>query len=352
VTNVMTSRRRSVAAMRGQPVDRQPCVPLIDTSYSAPVLGAPVSECFLHPQIHAESLAACLDKHPLIDGFSVNFTLSDEIILSREKTDSGWLVRSTGGMTWTVPFNDIGSVSACELVSFDDIRLSTDNPFKNGPLETIRALPPAIRRQYLVNCPCTGSFSQVEFLMGLDRVMLATIEDPAGLRRAIDRRVPLTMAWIDELAQLDPASIWIGEGAASSSLISPRAYQEFVLPYEKVMAEKIRQLGIPSVLHICGKIAPAALDLIATSGVDCLEADWPVNLAFARQRMGSRVALKGNLNTTTLVQTEPETIYALSRELMKTPGLEKGFILSSGCALGRDTPPANVDAMAQAALDG
>jgi uroporphyrinogen-III decarboxylase len=27
-----------------------------------------------------------------------------------------------------------------------------------------------------------------------------------------------------------------------------------------------------------------------------------------------------------------------------------GFILSSGCALGRDTPPENVNAMARAAL--
>ncbi len=167
-----------------------------------------------------------------------------------------------------------------------------------------------------------------------------------------DKRVPLTLDWIDAFAQYSPSSFWIGEGVASSSVISPRAYQEFVLPYEKIMAEKMRQLGIPSVLHICGKIVPAALDLIATSGVDCLEADWLVDLAFARQRMGSRVALKGNLNTTTLVQAGPETIYALARELIKTPGLEKGFILSSGCALGRDTPPANVDAMAQAALDG
>jgi len=34
-----------------------------------------------------------------------------------------------------------------------------------------------------------------------------------------------------------------------------------------------------------------------------------------------------------------------------TPFLRGGFILSSGCALGRDTPPENVAAMAQAVND-
>ncbi len=351
MTDPMTQRQRAAAAMHGQPVDRLPCVPLIDTSYSAAILGAPVSACFLDPQLHADSLVACLDRHTLIDGLTENFTLAEEAILSREKTSSGWRVKSTGGMTWTIPDNDIGSVSACDITSFDDPRLASDNPFRAGPLATVRGIDPQIRQQYLINCGVTGPYSQVEFLMGLDRVMLAIIDDPAGLRKAIDQRVPLTMEWIDELAQLDPASIWIGEGAASSSLISPDAYREFVLPYEKLMAERIRQTGVPSVLHICGKIAESALDSIATSGVDCLEADWPVDMALARRRMGARVALKGNLNTTTLVYASPEEIYRLSRELIQTPSLDLGFILSSGCALGRDTPPANVDAMAQAALD-
>ncbi len=185
MTDKMTSRQRAVAAMFGQPVDRLPCVPLIDNSYSAAVLGVPVSECFLHPETHAASLAGCLDRHPLIDGFSINWCLADEVILSRERTSSGWLVHTTGGMTVTVPLNDVGSVSACEIVSFDDPRLSVDNPFLPGLIQTLQALPPAIRQNTLVNCGVTGPFSQVEFLMGLDRVMYATLDDPAGLRRAM-----------------------------------------------------------------------------------------------------------------------------------------------------------------------
>ena len=348
MSSTMTSRQRAAAALRGQATDRTACVPLIDNSYSAAVLGVPVSECFLSPARHAESLATCLERHPRIDGLSINLCLADEIILGRERTADGWLVQTTGGLTWYVPYNDIGTVSRREIVSFDDPRLLTEIPFKAGALNTLAALPQAVRQSHMVLAGITGAFSQLTFLMGLERVLLATVDEPDSLYQAIEKRLPLALEWADETARLDPAAIWIGEGFASSNLISPKVYRDFVLPFERKLCERIRELGIPSVLHICGRLAPAALDAIATSGADCLEIDWPVDPLQARARLGPGMALKGNLNTTTLVQAGPETIYQLSKNLLDSMEAQPGFILSSGCALGRDTPQINVDAMTQA----
>ncbi len=346
----MGSRQRAVEAMYGRMPDRVPCVPLIDNSYSAPVMGVPVSQCFLDPVSHAESLVACLERHPTIDGVSINLCLADEIILERREQADGYIVKTTGGTTWMIPYNDVGSVLHREITSFDDPRLESEDPLKAGIYRTLQAIPADIRRRYLINAGVTGPFSQVCFLMGLERVMLATIDDPAGLHRAIEKRLPLALQWIEEMAALDPGCIWIGEGLASSSLISPKTYREFVLPYEKALAEKIHQVGLPSVLHICGKLNPA-LDLIPETHINCLEADWQVDLAKAKARIGDRVCLKGNLNTTTLVSSGPAEIYEISRQAIEAASAGGGFILSSGCALGRDTPPENVEAMAQAALD-
>lgn len=346
----INSRQRAVEAMYGRRPDRVPCVPLIDNSYSAPVLGVPVSRCFLDPVSHAESLVACLERHPHIDGVSINLCLADEIIVERREARDGYTIKTTGGTTWMIPYNDIGSVLEREISSFDDPRLEFEDPLKPGIMRTLEAIPEDIRRRYLINAGVTGPFSQVCFLMGIERVMLATIDDPAGLHRAIDKRLPLALQWIEEMARLNPGSIWIGEGLASSSLISPKTYREFVLPYEKILADKIRESGRPSVLHICGRLAPA-LDLIPETGTNCLEADWQVDLAEAKARIGDRVCLKGNLNTTTLVEARPDKIYEEARQLIETTAGGGGFILSSGCALGRDTPPENVEAMAQAALD-
>lgn len=346
----MTPRQRAVEAMCGRVPDRVPCVPLIDNSYSAPTLGLPVSRCFLDPESHARSLLACLERHPAIDGLSINLCLAEEVILERREVEDGYLLKTTGGITWKVPYNDIGTVKEHEIRSFDDPRLETDDPLRPGIIQTLKAIPADVRRRYLVNCGLTGPFSQVAFMMGLERVLLATIDDPEGLHRAIEKRLPLAFDWVEETARLDPACIWIGEGFASSSLISPATYREFVLPYEKALAERIRRAGVPGVLHICGKLAPI-LDFIPETGVDCLELDWPVDMAEAKRRIGGQVSLKGNLNTTALVRESSQEIYELSRRLIEVAADGGGFILSSGCALGRDTPPENVEAMARAALD-
>ena len=345
----MMARQRAVEAMFGRQPDRVPFVPLIDNSYAAPVLGVPVSRCFLDPVAHAEALAACFDRHPHIDGLSINLCLADEIIVERTETRDGYVIKTTGGTTWMIPYNDIGSVLEREITSFDDPRLEFEDPLRPGIFRTLEAIPADIRARYLINAGVTGPFSQVCFLMGIERVMLATIDDPAGLHRAIEKRLPLALQWITDMAALYPGSIWIGEGLASSSLISPKTYREFVAPYEKLLADQIRAAGVPSVLHICGKLNPA-LEVIPETGVNCLEADWQVDLAAAKALIGDRVSLKGNLNTTTLVEARPEKVYAEARQLVEAAA-GGGFILSSGCALGRDTPPENVEAMAQAALD-
>ena len=74
-------------------------------------------------------------------------------------------------------------------------------------------------------------------------------------------------------------------------------------------------------------------------------------MAEAAKQIGPKVALKGNLNTSTLVQADEREIRMLSRKTIEKASQAEGFILSSGCCLGRDTPPENVDAMAMAALD-
>ncbi len=84
---------------------------------------------------------------------------------------------------------------------------------------------------------------------------------------------------------------------------------------------------------------------------DCLELDWQVDMAEAAKRIGDQVALKGNLNTSVLVEADPREICTLSRATIEKASQAEGFILSSGCCLGRDTPPDNVDAMARAAAE-
>jgi uroporphyrinogen-III decarboxylase len=346
----MTPRERAVAALSGKTPDRVPCVPLVDTSYAAACAKLPVSECFINPEAYAAALVATLDRHPDIDGVSINIGLSDDVILDHSIDHGTHRVKTLGGLTWIVPGNDIGSIESCEITGFDDPRIGTDDYLMMACLRTLRAIPRKYREKYLINTTVTGPFSQVAFLVGVDNIMIGTIDEEDALLQAIEQRVPFALKWVDELKDLDPGCIWIGEGFASNSLLGRESYRKFVMPFEKRVVDRIHEIGKTSILHICGKLDQSLESLLET-GTDCAEIDWQVDITGAKQRVGDRMTLKGNLNTSSLVKSKPDEIYALARDaiLQGKPGGR--FILSSGCCLGRDTPPENVDAMVRACED-
>jgi MtaA/CmuA family methyltransferase len=251
---------------------------------------------------------------------------------------------------WRVPLNDIGTPVRHDITRFDDERLQSLDILRPHITETLRRIPTAVVARHNISVGLTGPFSQVAFLMGVERVMTAMIEQPDKLKAAIEYRVPFATTWAERIAELGAPSVWIGEGLASGSLISAAQYVNFVLPYEQQVTRKLQELGVPVALHICGR-SDNLLDEMARSGADCLEIDWQVNLGAAKARLGSRVSLKGNLHTTRLAQSSPAEVYEDARCAIKAAGPGGAFILSSGCALGRDTPPENVDAMARAARD-
>jgi uroporphyrinogen-III decarboxylase len=187
-------------------------------------------------------------------------------------------------------------------------------------------------------------------MLGVQRLLTAMIDQPEELRSAVVRRTPFAISWAEQAAALDAPSVWIGEGMASGSLISAGHYADFVLPCEQLVTGRLRELGVPSVLHICGR-AENLLDDMARSGADCFEIDWQVDLRTAKSRVGSKVSLKGNLHTSKLAQSTAAEVYEEARCALQAGGPGGAFILSSGCALGRDTPPENVEAMARAARD-
>lgn len=330
--------------------DRVPVVPLIDTSYAGRVYGLLVSQGFLDPGKHARSLISCFERHPGIDGLSINLCLSESVILDIAQREGGFRVKTVGGLTWELPYDDIGTPVERDIVSFDDERLYSDDPFAAGIVETLEYFPRDILDNYLINVGLTGAYSQVVFLMGLERVMVGMIDDPDGVRRAIEARLPFALRWAEKLASLGAPCIWIGEGTASSTLISPAMYKEFVLPYEQEVISYIHSLGIPCVIHICGNTNPS-LDLIAQSGAECFELDWQVDLGHAKNMIGGSMCLKGNLNTTLLAESGSEEIYQESCRCIREAAAGGGFILSSGCAVGRDTPGENIDAMVRAAME-
>lgn len=164
----MTPRERAVAALEGRTPDRVPCAPLIDTSYAAACAGMPVTECFINPEAYAAALVATLDRHPDIDGVSINIGLCDEVFVAARQKDGTHTIKTTGGLTWMVPENDIGSIEHCQITDFHDERIATHDYLMRACLRTPAAIPRKCREKHLINATVTGPFSQVAFWSGMN----------------------------------------------------------------------------------------------------------------------------------------------------------------------------------------
>ena len=338
----MTNKERALRAIAGLPTDRPSVLPSIDVAYAPGCIGRKIGECFRDPQLHAQALMGALDRHPEIDGLYINLCLSDNHL----KHISGRLYDDGHGLQWYVPEDDIGTVRRHEITELDDPRIDADTSLCIGPLETFAAIEPNYREQYLIVPGITGPYSQLVFMMGMENVMLMMYDDPDGLKEAIAKRVPFALKWLHALAEMGAEAVWLGEGAASSSVISPSAYAEFVAPYAKIVIQEAKRLGIPCFMHVCGDIRLSMTQILST-GTKAIDIDYMVPMSFAREQGGPDVCLKGNFNPISLFSESAERVFDLSRQILTET--EGPVILGTGCLVAPHTPPENIDAMVSAA---
>jgi MtaA/CmuA family methyltransferase len=140
-----------------------------------------------------------------------------------------------------------------------------------------------------------------------------------------------------------------GDSAAGPSVVSPRIYRRFALPYERRMAALAHELGCSYTLHICGNTKAILADL-ATCGADALDLDYQTDVRLAHELMKNSMVFIGNLDPSAVVTFgTPELVEAKSRELIDLFADTGRFILNAGCAIPATAPEANLRAMVRAA---
>jgi uroporphyrinogen decarboxylase len=127
------------------------------------------------------------------------------------------------------------------------------------------------------------------------------------------------------------------------------AYAQFSLAYSKrVIAALQRQTEgrrVPVILFTKG--GGMWLEAMADSGADALGIDWQTDLAAARRRVGSRVALQGNLDPMALFGTV-EAIEREAERVLGSFGPGPGHVFNLGHGVSQHTPPEHVQALVEA----
>jgi uroporphyrinogen decarboxylase len=117
-------------------------------------------------------------------------------------------------------------------------------------------------------------------------------------------------------------------------------FQEFSLAYtRKALARLIREndgRSVPSVVFTKG--GGLWIDDIADLGCDAIGLDWTVNLGKARERVGHKVALQGNIDPMTLFGGEARIRSEVIRTL-DSFGNHPGHVFNLGHGISQFTPP-------------
>jgi len=121
-------------------------------------------------------------------------------------------------------------------------------------------------------------------------------------------------------------------------------YDEFERPATAEIFDALSSSGVPKILFVKG--SARNFRSLAQTGADVLSVDWQTDLADARQKLGTGVALQGNVNPSILLGDEDDVRRAARQAIEQTGGV--GHILNLGHGILPGTPVANARAFVEA----
>ncbi|MCC6298479.1 MAG: hypothetical protein IT314_04220 [Anaerolineales bacterium] len=168
------------------------------------------------------------------------------------------------------------------------------------------------------------------------------------VKALLERLTDATIAWAVAQAKRGVDAVLISSAFAGGGFISPKMYADYVLPYEGRLADAIRACDVPVYTHTCGKIGDRLelMEQTRTMGIDTLDPHplGNVELADAKNGVGQRMFLKGNMNSVSILEyTTKEEVIAEARERIAIGKPGGGYILSSACSIAPRVEPWKIE---------
>jgi uroporphyrinogen decarboxylase len=333
----MTPKQRIGNFLAGKPIDRVPCVPLI-LNHCARVLGVKVSQYATDGVVMGRANVAAYRRygHDLITIFTDTAILAEAL-----------------GTRLKFPDDDAARVDRPAVADPADAdRLPRVDARTAGRLpvllEAVRHCVAEVGDEVFVACCYPSPFTVAATLRGTAVLARDLIKNPGLADAILEKSTVLVEDFAEAVAELGgiPALV---DPVATGSILSPAMFERFALPTNRRALAKIKSLGFPTILHICGRTS-GVISLMADTGAAVLSVDV-IELAEAKAKVGSRVCLMGNVRPTqTLLGGTPDDVRREARQCMADAGDNPGgFILATGCEVPLSTPPANLDALMEVA---
>jgi uroporphyrinogen decarboxylase len=131
---------------------------------------------------------------------------------------------------------------------------------------------------------------------------------------------------------------WVG-------LLAPADYERFALRWVRQIVAGVKDLNVPIIYFVNG--APHLLEAATTAGSDVLGICWRTPIDQAAARLGSKVALQGNLDPHALF-ADPAEVTRLANDVLARMAGRPGHIMNLGHGILPGTPIESVEALVAA----
>jgi len=172
-------------------------------------------------------------------------------------------------------------------------------------------------------------------------------DDPATMHKLLDVVACSVAGYLAAQAAAGAQALMVFD--TWGGLLPPDLFREFSLRYLAQIAQSLQSDNVAKALPLIlfSKGANGHLEALADTGCAALGLDWTIGLGEARARVGSRVALQGNIDPAVLL-AKPGTIRAEVGKTLAAFGAHPGHVFNLGHGITPEIDPAHLGVLIDA----
>jgi len=283
-------------------------------------------------------------------------TLGNCLLLLETEPGSSW--RRLPGQVWEDQFGvqwdrtidaDIGTVCTSPLSPENVRSYPFPDPRDPSRFQDWEAQMAGHPDAFVVASIGFSLFERAWTLAGMERVLMAMVDDTEFLTTLLDRILEFNLALIEKACTYPIDAMRFGDdwGQQRGLIMGPALWRELIGPRVRRMYGLVKSKGKRVFIHSCGKVDELFPDLI-DSGLDVFNPFQPevMDVYEMKRRYGDRLTFFGGISTQkTLPYGTVQQVKDEVAELLDRVGRNGGYIASPAHDIPKDARPENIAAM-------
>ncbi len=246
---------------------------------------------------------------------------------------------------------DSPALEGTVIHSLEEIdRLKVEKVLQNPTLQAIirshHLIADTVGRETMIVPTQWAPFTLTARILGMEPLLIATIQEPEKLSQLIRFSTELTWAILEPILEHPgiPGANF-SDPVASGDVVSPSTFRKFSAPAIKELVNRVKAKKKYSMVHICGNSTQVLKDVLEINP-HCFSLENKVDLKTAREILGGKVCVAGNVSPTgAFLSGRPEQVQEEAKACLAAWGDGGGYILTVGCDFSKNVPMENMKAL-------